>query len=299
MRTMDWRDLQIFLTVAEKGQLTKAAAALGMNAKTIARRLRHVETAMGSTLFEQTREGQVLTEAGAALLAHAEIMAQAAWDIEAQNGLGTAGLSGTLRISVAEGFGSWFLAKHLSNFASAYPDLTIDLVASSGFLSPSKREADIAVLLSRPKSGPMLTKKLSDYALRLYATPAYLAAFGHPDQPADLAIGHRLIGYVPDLIYSPELQYLDEIHPGLAPKMRSSSINAQHRLIGSGAGIGVLPCFIGDADPGLVPVLPSKRIVRGFWLVTHKDSQRLARVQAGKDWLADMVTRHHDVLLPE
>ena len=66
---MDWRDLQIFLTVAEKGQLTKAAAALGMNAKTIARRLRHVETAMGSTLFEQTREGQVLTEAGAALLA--------------------------------------------------------------------------------------------------------------------------------------------------------------------------------------------------------------------------------------
>ena len=67
----------------------------------------------------------------------------------------------------------------------------------------------------------------------------------------------------------------------------------------SGAGIGVLPCFIGDADPGLVPVLPSKRIVRGFWLVTHKDSQRLARVQAGKDWLADMVTRHHDVLLPE
>jgi DNA-binding transcriptional LysR family regulator len=162
---MDWRDLQIFLTVAEKGQLTRAAAALGMNAKTITRRLRHVETAMGSTLFEQTREGQVLPEAGAALLAHAEIMAQAAWDIEAQNGLGTAGLSGTLRISVAEGFGSWFLAKHLSNFASAYPDLTIDLVASSGFLSPSKREADIAVLLSRPKSGPMMTKKLSDINL--------------------------------------------------------------------------------------------------------------------------------------
>ncbi|RJT22757.1 LysR family transcriptional regulator [Chakrabartia godavariana] len=299
MQNMDWRDLQFFLAVAQKGQLSKAATAIGVDATTIGRRLRRLEGCLGTTLFEQTREGQVLTEAGEALLARAERMAQAAAEIEDQRGAGAASLSGTLRISVAEGFGIWFLAQHLPDFAAANPGLTIDLVASSGFLSLSKREADIAVLLSRPKAGPMLARKLSDYALRLYAAPAYLERSGAPAKAADLAQGHRLVGYVPDLVYAPELRYLDEIHPGLAPQIRSSSINAQHRLIASGAGIGVLPCFIGDADPGLIPLLPDQRIARSFWLVTHKDTHQLARIRAGKEWLAAMVTRHRAALLPD
>jgi DNA-binding transcriptional LysR family regulator len=227
-------------------------------------------------------------------------MAQAAAGIEESSGAGPAGLlSGILRISVAEGFGGWFLARHLSDFASEHPLLTIDLVASSGFLSLSKREADIAVLLARPKAGPMLARKLSDYALRLYAAPSYLETVGSPIAASDLAQGHRLVGYVPDLVYAPELRYLDEIHPGLSPQVRSSSIIAQQRLIASGAGIGVLPCFMGDADPGLVPLLPAQKIVRSFWLVTHKDTHQLARIRAGKDWLVAMATRYKGVLLPD
>jgi DNA-binding transcriptional LysR family regulator len=60
--------------------------------------------------------------------------------------------------------------RQVPEFAEAHPALTLDLVASSGFLSLSKREADIAVTLSRPKAGPMVARKLSDYALRLYAS---------------------------------------------------------------------------------------------------------------------------------
>ena len=64
------------------------------------------------------------------------------------------------------------------------------------------------------------------------------------------------------------MRYLDEIHLGLAPQIRSSSIIAQHHLIASGAGVGVLHCFIGDADSLLVPVLGDQRV----WLVIHKDT---------------------------
>ena len=174
--------------------------------------LDRLEARLGTTLFEQTREGQVLTEAGERLLAAVEAMALAAAEVSEGNEGG--GLSGTLRISVSEGFGTWFLASRLPEFAAAHPGLTLDLVASSGFLSPSKREADIAVVLSRPKAGPVIARKLSDYALRLYASPAYLAAAGMPEQPQDLARGYRLVGYIPDLLYAPELRYLDEIHPG-------------------------------------------------------------------------------------
>ncbi|MFN9579522.1 MAG: LysR family transcriptional regulator [Novosphingobium sp.] len=295
---MDWSDLQVFLAIARAGQMGRAGAALGMDPTTTSRRLRRLEAALGETLFEQTREGQVLTEAGERLLAKVEAMAQAATAIGEGGPASASGLlSGTLRISASEGFGSWFLAAHVPDFVRAHPALTLDLVANSGFLSLSNREADIAVMLSRPKAGPVIARKLSDYSLRLYASQGYLALGGMPQAPADLLKGHSLVGYIPDLLYAPELRYLDELQPGLAPTLRSSSINAQHHLIAAGAGIGVLPCFMGDADPALVPVLPDRRITRSFWLVTHKDTHQLARIRAGRDWILGVVQRHRGQLL--
>lgn len=299
MQGNDWSDLQAFLAIARAGQLGRAGRTMGVDATTMGRRLRRLEARLGTTLCEQTREGQVLTEAGEQLLVQVEAMAQAAGAIgETSTVAGGPQLSGTLRISVSEGFGSWFLARFVPDFSALHPGLTLDLVASSGFLSLSKREADIAVMLSRPKAGPMLARKLSDYALRLYASPTYLAAQGTPARAAELAANHRLVGYIPDLLYAPELRYLDEFYPGLAPQLRSSSINAQHQLIGAGAGIGALPCFIGDADPGLVPVLPEQRILRTFWLVTHRDTHQLARIRAGKDWIQGAVQHNRERLLP-
>lgn len=294
---MNWNDLQAFLAIAQAGQLAKAAAAMRVDATTMGRRLRRLESQLGATLFEQTRQGQVLTEAGEALLARVEEMASAAAAIGEGPDAATSGIGGTLRLSVSEGFGTWFLAEHIPAFAQQHPQLTVDLAASSGFLSPSKREVDIAVMLSRPKAGPVLARKLSDYTLRLYGSADYLREYGQPAVPGDLAQGHRLIGYVPDLIYAPELRYLDEFHPALVTRTRSTSINAQHRLIAAGGGIGVLPCFIGDRDEQLVPVIPGKRITRSFWLVTHKDNHQLARIKAGKEWLFDLVQRQRHILI--
>lgn len=295
MQVPDWNDYQTFLAVARAGQMARAAAAIGVDATTIGRRLRRLEARIGATLFEQTREGQVLTEAGEAMLADVEAMELAASHIVES----TSGPAGQLRVSLSEGFGSWIVAPALPVFTEAYPRLVVDLVASSGFLSPSKREADLAVTLSRPRAGPVIAGKLSDYALRMYATPAYLAQRGMPEKPGDLAHGHNLVGYVPDLLYAPELRYLNEVEPDLAANVRSSSINAQHRLVAAGAGIAVLPCFIGDADDSIMPVLPDLRIIRSLWLVTHKDTHNLARVRAFKEWLITLVREEHRRLMPK
>jgi DNA-binding transcriptional LysR family regulator len=297
MQATDWSDYQAFLAIARSGRLARAGQAMGVDATTIGRRLRRLEARLGQTLFEHTRDSQVLTEAGEVLLVAVEAMAKAAADVAESRG-STDGPSGTLRISVAEGFGSWFLARRLPEFLVAYPNLSLDLVANSGFLNPSRREADIAVVLSRPKAGPLIASKLANYALRLYASATYLAASATPTKPSDLISDYRLVGYIPDLIYAPELLYLDEFHAGLIASVRSSSINAQHQLLAAGAGIGVLPCFIGDADPGLVPVLPDHRIVRSFWLVTHKDNHKLAKIIAAKAWLTNLVESSRSTLVP-
>ncbi|RYY43899.1 MAG: LysR family transcriptional regulator, partial [Sphingomonadales bacterium] len=130
----------------------------------------------------------------------------------------------------------------------------------------------------------------------LYASRTYLAAHGTPASAEQLR-DHRLIGYVPDILYAPELRYLDEIPGAPAPQLRSSSINAQHRMTEAGAGIAVLPCFIGDADPGLTRVLPDLAIRRSFWLVTHEETRHFAPVAAFTDWLGALVAAHRSELV--
>lgn len=297
MQSTNWDDYQVFLAVAETRQLVRAGKLLRVNPTTIGRRLRRLETRLGQTLFEQTLDGQVLTEAGERLLTEVESMAAAAnriSQVSEQEG----GLSGSLRISVPEGFGTWFLAEYLHEFASCHPRLTIDLVANSSYLSLSKREADIAVFLSRPTAGPLIASRLTDYSLQLFASHSYLEDRGNPEDAASLGVGHLLISYIPDILYAPELRYLDEVHYGLDAGLRSSSINAQYRLAAKGSGIAVLPSFIGNSDPKLRIVLPNLRITRTLWLVTHKDTQNLRKVRLFKRWLENLTSQHHTILFP-
>jgi DNA-binding transcriptional LysR family regulator len=297
MQIEDWNDLRAFLAVARSGQIGGAARMLQVDSTTVSRRLRRLERALGHRLVEQTRSGQVLTQVGEDLLIRVERMAKEA-EALFQSGEQSRGLGGQIRLSVSEGFGSWLVAPRLPSLAREHPELTVELVATSGFLSPSKREADIAVMLSRPKAGPLIARKLADYALMLYAAPAYLNEVGIPQTPDDLLRNHRLVGYISDLLYAPELDYLKEVHPELQATVKSSSIIAQLRLIAGGAGIGVLPCFIGDHERGLQRVLPDFRIKRSFWIVTHKDNHRLEKIRYLSDWLVSQVRSYQLVLQP-
>lgn len=283
------------MVVARLGKLGAAARSMGVDASTMGRRMRRLEQRLGQTLLAHHRDGATLTEAGERLLASVEDMDRAARTIDDMPRDGPT-LSGHLRISVAEGFGSWFLSEHLHAFCADHPDLVLELVANSGFLNPSKRETDIAITLARPRTGPVLSRRLTDYGLHLYASRDYLRSAPPVVAVADLH-RHALVGYIPDLLYAPELRHLDEIDRSLRTTVQSSSINAQHRLISSRAGIGVLPDFIGSRDPALVRLLPDRTIVRSFWVVTHEENRKLRRVAAFLEWLDELLLRERAAFL--
>ncbi len=291
---MNWDDLRVFLAVARNGQIARASPQLGLDATTVGRRIQRLERTLGEVLFERHRDGQRLTPSGERLAARAELMDSAMQQVR-QEGFGTLQAPGIVRVSASEGFGTWFVAPRFRDFTQAQPHIGIDLVATNGFLSPSKRETDVAILLARPRKGPLVTRKLTDYGLRLFASPRYLETAPPVRAASDLR-AHRLIGYIPDFVYAPELHYLEEVADGLEPHIRSSSINAQHRLAAAGNGIAILPCFIGDLDPSLVRVLPSIRVQRSFWLVTHQDTRSQHRVRTFVDWLVEMTTAHREQL---
>lgn len=279
----DWDDLRIFLAVARARKVAPAARTLDVDATTIGRRLTRLSTALNAPLFETVGGERQLTERGHALFAHAETVESAALAAMGEVAGDSSSLSGHVRLSVAEGFATWVLAPALSGFRADHPDIRLDLITASGFLNPSKREADMAVMLARPRTGRLVAAKLGDYRLHLYGAKDYCAVRGVPATTDDL-FGHSLVGYVPEFLYSPELDYLGEIAPGLEPALRSTSINVQHRLVAGGAGIGVLPAFIAGKDDRLIRLLDVE-IVRSLWLVTHSDVRRLARIEAVARWL--------------
>lgn len=289
----DWDDLRIFLAATRAHSLTAAAGQLGIDAATVSRRVARLETALRATLFVRSAGGLQLTAAGSRLFETG---------LEAEAAMASAGragetdvVGGTVRISVAEGFGAAIIAPALPRLREQRPDLRIELAATAGFLSPSRREVDIAVTLSAPSSSRVVVEPLTDYQLGLYASAAYLDRAGTPADAADLQ-RFDLVGYVDDLIYAPELRYLDEIHPALRPALSSSSIRAQQEMVAAGGGVGVLPCFLAE---GLVRVLPERRLTRRFWISTHREVADTARVRAVRDWLKALVAAERGRLSPE
>lgn len=288
----DWNDVRVFIAVARAGSLGGAAGPLGMDAATVGRRVARLETALKATLIVRSSSGIQVTAAGAQLL-QSGLEAELTMDAVARAARADT-IAGTVRISAAEGFGGVILAPALARLHADRPGLRIELAASSGFLSPSRREVDMAITLSAPDAARLVVEPLTPYQLAVYAAPAYLQTREAPAHVDDLG-DHDIVGYVDDLIYAPELRYLDEIKPGLRPHLASSSIRAQRDIIAGGGGIGVLPCFMAE---GLERVLPGVLLERRFWLSTHRDVHDTARLRAVRTWIRKLCTDHPERLSP-
>ena len=148
-----------------------------------------------------------------------------------------------MRVGAPDGFGSYFLAPRLGPFADLHPGLELQIVATARLFSLSKREADIAIGLHMPQEGRIVGRKLVDYRLYLYASRDYLAAKPEIREKSDL-LRHRMIGYIDDLLFTPELDYLPTILPSLKPQIRSANLIAQLQASLSGVGVAVLPRFL-------------------------------------------------------
>ncbi len=278
MNAFDWDDLRFFLAVARAGRLTVAARQLEADHTTVSRRVSALEKALKAQLFERKPQGYSLTEQGERLLGLAEGMETQALAVASQVGGADLALSGTVRIGAPDGIGTYFLAPELGALAERHPDLTPQLVALPRTFSLSKREADIAITLEQPTEGRLVSRKLTDYRLRLYASKDYLARHGPIADLADLT-GKTLVTYVADLIYSPVLDYFSGLEKYTARRYECASVVAQLEAVRAGVGVGILHDYAVRQFPELQAVLPEVSYLRTYWLVTHADVSNLRRVE--------------------
>lgn len=276
---MDWDDLRIFLAVARADSLSGAGRALKIDPATVGRRIARLEEGIGARLFTKTPQGYALTEAGANLLPHAQ-RAEAAVLGAGDAVSAPQGLTGQIRLGAPDGCANYLLPQVIARICDENPGLEVQLVALPRVFNLSKREADMAVAVSRPEAGRLTVQKLTDYRLHLAASRAYLDArpiHSRADLPK-----HRFVGYIADMIFDKELDYLAEIgapQNQSSPPLASNSVSVQLNFLRQGAGVGVVHDFALPAAPELRRILTDEiSLTRSFWLIRHADDGRVARL---------------------
>ncbi|KAA0699570.1 LysR family transcriptional regulator [Neorhizobium sp. P12A] len=293
---MNWDDVRIFLAVARTGQLLAASKRLGLNHATLSRRLTSLEEALKTRLFIRRTNGCELTEEGGSFLVSAERMETEMLAAQTKLGRTDTAIAGTVRIGAPDGFGVSFLAPRMGRLIERHPELRIQLVPVPRSFSLSQREADIAITLERPEKGRLISSKLTDYTLGLYASRSYLDRASAPET-VDALKAHPRIGYVEDLIFTASLDFTGEVMRSWDAAFEISTAIGQTEAVRSGAGIGILHDYIARQYPELVRILPDISIRRAYWTTYHESARDLVRVRTVVDFLQELVGGERQIFL--
>ena len=282
--------MRAFLAVAETGSLSAAARSLGQSQPTLGRQVRAAEAALGATLFVRVPGGLQLTEIGSTLLGPAREMAEASARLQTLAAGRDMAVSGTVRITASVVVSHYLLPPIVAELREAEPEIEVELVPSDTTENLIYREADIAIRMFRPAQLDIVTRKIGDSPMALYATGELLSRFG---QPADLDELRRL----PFVGFDRSDMILRLVRGwGLAVDtaffgVRCDDQAVYWKLVCAGCGVGGMQTAIGDAEPGVrrldfQPELPPLPI----WLAAHDAMHKSPRVKRVWDFLADSVS---------
>ncbi len=289
MTMFDWDDLRVFLEVHRTGSLTAAGHRLGANPSTVGRRLATFEKTLGANLFFRTPDGHVATPAGERLLLHADRIEEEALAVGREIAGEEERLRGTIRITAPDAFSASVLVPLLAAFRRRWPDIDIEVIADNRVLSLTKREADMALRVNRPRDSGLVVRRLSDFGSGLYASRSYIAEHGMPKP--DWA-GHLVVGVDESCGERPDRRWLEENVKKARVVLKVNGTHAQLSAVVEGVGMSLLPAYLASSEPDLVCVVPSKSaLMESLWLVLHKDLRHSAKVRACADFLTEEIAK--------
>jgi len=275
MTVKNWDDMRVFLAVARAESLTAAAPVLKMDPATLSRRIARLETTIGASLFIKSPQGYALTNLGTRMRNEAAV-AEAALSRALDTGdTLDGGLTGQIRLGAPDGCANFLLPQVCAAIRADNPDLEVQVLALPREVNLSRREADMAITVSPPQARRLSVQKITDYQL-------HLALHRDLDPPPNLAAlkQHPIVGYIQDMIFDKELDYLGSV-AGQGVPMASNSVSVQLQMLRQKAGIGIVHDFALPFAPELHRVLTcDMSLTRAFYLVRHasdRQSERLNR----------------------
>lgn len=275
---MDWNDLKLFLDVARSGGLSAAQRINGLSAPTLGRRISALENAVGETLFIRSQSGYRLTPAGTALLEQAMSVEAAMVGVDqwrAEN-------QGTRLVLVSAGnWTSGFLARNIASLWSPESPYRVELVTANEKIDIGHRHADIGVRNARPTEQWLAGRQVGHVAYALYSGRTLTHGL-----KAGLFVG------LSGAATTPSARWMQARH-GDRIGVRGNDPHSILELVAAGAGLTVLPCFVGDSDPRLVRVAGIiEDLTSEQWLVSHHDERHNPAVRRTMDSIARLLSQH-------
>ncbi len=284
-----WNDVQLFLAVYRAGTMGRAAADLRIDTSTISRRLNTLEDALGTELFERSRSGLRPTEAAEDLLSSAEWIEEGVMHFaRAADGLHRE-VAGTVRVACPPDAASVVLLPVVEKLFTRYPDLGVALLPGEATLDMARRDADIALRISRPDRGELVAKQLGDIPWAVAGAGALAARVASGESWQSLPWIDWCEGEGP-----PALRHWMKQHGGRAV-LRTSHMPTQISAASRGIGLVLLP------EPsvehyGLTEVELPEGVAKDelgqepLYLVAHRMMRQVPRVRVVWDALVEALS---------
>lgn len=274
---MDWDDVRSFLAIARARSLSGAARDLGVRQSTMSRRLDALEAKAGARLLQRTSAGYELTPLGEAVLGNAERMEAEAIAVDRIVQGRDVALTGTVRVTTVEYVAEKLLPQAIARLHARHPGITVDVLSDPRSFNLSRREADLAIRMTRFEGNQLVSRRMATAASGLYVSESYLAARGNQAANRD----HAIITVLEDQAHLPEALWLNEQLPQARVVVRSNDRSVQCEAVAAGLGAGCLPCFMADSYRGLIRLPGSSQGPdREVWLGVHADLRHMPRIRA-------------------
>lgn len=287
------RAFEVFVTVVSRGSFTRAADALDTSPANVTRYVSELEAHLGTRLLNRSSRKLSLTESGEALYERSKSILEEVAEAEALASSATLQPRGRLRINAPVSFGIWQLAPLWPRFMQLYPDVELDIALNDRIVDIVEEGFDLAIRISRAGAANHAARKLATSQNIVCAAPSYIAAYGAPAEPADLA-SHRCLGYTYAATAN-EWHFVDV--QGKAQMVKVSYVmhanNGDTARAAAIAGLGVIwqPAFLigKDLQEGrLVPLLPGYRMPNIDVLAVYPSRRHLsAKVRVMIDFLVE------------
>jgi DNA-binding transcriptional LysR family regulator len=270
---LSWDDLRFFLHVARGGSLSAAAQTMSVSHATAFRRLQRLEADIGIKLFDKSRAGYALTEAGEELL-----RVTADVDLEVQSAMRRlssrdAWPGGVMRVTTTD----TLMHQILPPIFTAYQQTSgvqLHVTTSSALLDIVKGEADVAIRAGGRPPEPLVGRKICRIESSIYYSKKM-----HIVSTKDLSVYPWIAGDE-SLAHLDSSKWLRKQGLDRSTVIRTSSHINVLNLIKSGAGLGVLACYLGDLEPSLCRLIPPYKEWRSdLWLLTRADLRNVPRVK--------------------
>ena len=284
---MDWDYLRYIRALAIGGTLAKAGELLGVHQTTVLRRLDQMEESLGVQFFERSRDGLQLTPVGETAFREADRLAIEMENLERKLVGQDSAPVGKVRLAAEDAMMSALLSPILAELVREFPDIELETLTDNDVANLSHREADLTL---RPENKPQATlegERIASIESAVYGSARYCR------RHRDMDVENRPEGclwIIPDETFSHLAtgRWYRKQLKNVTSFIRCNSLQSMHALAKAGAGLAVLPCYLGESTRELRRLSdPLEGESVDLWLHVNQDTQQMARVRIVMEYLVE------------